>query len=207
LPCASPPACNRDARRRRSERRRRRCLRVPPPRSLKCVLVCSCWPQPVVRHEPNPLDAARSLPPSHLRATSARSHGIPLAANYDRYHSPNPKPQTPFIPQAPNLFQTPSPLPCTLLPPLPGTCWTDAACNRSLIVSHGGDWNLVAPYDSLAAFERAFDKGADCVKGDFRVAQDDVGVVAHSSPILCGERLFLQLKTVTCWQVLRVTRV
>jgi hypothetical protein len=39
----------------------------------------------------------------------------------------------------------------------------------------------------MLAFERAFDKGADCVKGDFRVAQDDVGVVAHSSPILYYE--------------------
>lgn len=68
-----------------------------------------------------------------------------------------------------------------------GTCWTDPACNRSLVVSHGGDWNLDAPYDSMLAFERAFEKGADCVKGDFRVAQDDVGVVAHSSPILYYE--------------------
>jgi glycerophosphoryl diester phosphodiesterase len=68
-----------------------------------------------------------------------------------------------------------------------GTCWTDTSCNRSLIVSHGGDWTLDAPYDSLLAFERAFDKGADCVKGDFRVAQDNIGVVAHSSPILYYE--------------------
>ncbi len=30
-------------------------------------------------------------------------------------------------------------------------------------------------------------RGADCVKGDFRVAQDNVGVVAHSSPILFYE--------------------
>jgi hypothetical protein len=30
-------------------------------------------------------------------------------------------------------------------------------------------------------------RGADCVKGDFRVAQDNVGVVAHSSPILWYE--------------------
>ena len=26
-----------------------------------------------------------------------------------------------------------------------GTCWTDASCNRSLVVSHGGDWTLDAP--------------------------------------------------------------
>ena len=39
----------------------------------------------------------------------------------------------------------------------------------------------------MLAFERAFEKGADCVKGDFRVAQDNVGVVAHSSPILYYE--------------------
>ena len=60
---------------------------------------------------------------------------------------------------------------------LPGTntatCRSESCCCRR--------------YDSLLAFERAFDRGADCVKGDFRVAQDDVGVVAHSSPILLYE--------------------
>lgn len=50
-------------------------------------------------------------------------------------------------------------------------------------MSHGGDWNLEFPYDSLPAFERAFLDGAEGVKGDFRVSKDNVGVIMHSSPI------------------------
>jgi glycerophosphoryl diester phosphodiesterase len=39
------------------------------------------------------------------------------------------------------------------------------------------------PYDSLPAFEKAFDKGSDVIKGDFRVNADNTGMVMHSSPI------------------------
>lgn len=63
------------------------------------------------------------------------------------------------------------------------TCWTDVACRRGLIVSHGGDWDLTYPYDSMAAFARAYTDGTDAVKGDYRVSSDGVGVVCHSSPI------------------------
>jgi len=62
-------------------------------------------------------------------------------------------------------------------------CWNNVTCNRALIVSHGGDWNVLYPYDSLPAFQRAFDGGSDSVKGDFRVSKDNIGVVMHSSPI------------------------
>ncbi len=67
------------------------------------------------------------------------------------------------------------------------SCWTDATCNRVLLVSHGGDWDENLPYDSQAAFHRAYDKGADAIKTDFLVTKDNVGVVAHSSPILFYE--------------------
>ena len=66
-------------------------------------------------------------------------------------------------------------------------CWTDATCDRVLLVSHGGDWDETLPYDSQAAFHRAYDKGADAIKTDFLVTKDNVGVVAHSSPILFYE--------------------
>lgn len=62
-------------------------------------------------------------------------------------------------------------------------CWTDVGCKRAMIVSHGGDWDWKAPYDSRAAFVRAVQRGADAIKADFRVTKDHVGVVAHSSPI------------------------
>ena len=64
-----------------------------------------------------------------------------------------------------------------------GQCWTDAACPRALIVSHGGAWSLEKPYDSLPAMAQAFIDGSDAVKGDFRVSADGVGVVCHSSPM------------------------
>ncbi|MBI2894877.1 MAG: hypothetical protein HYY06_15080 [Deltaproteobacteria bacterium] len=63
-------------------------------------------------------------------------------------------------------------------------CWTDATCERVMLVAHGGAWDLVsAPYDSNAALAAAFDAGADGVKIDVRVTRDDVPVIAHSSPI------------------------
>ena len=71
-------------------------------------------------------------------------------------------------------------------------CWTDVTCNRALVVSHGGDWGLDYPYDSMPAFNRAYEKGADVVKGDFRVSSDNVGVITHSSPIEIYE-------SVDCW--------
>jgi hypothetical protein len=62
-------------------------------------------------------------------------------------------------------------------------CWTNVSCDRALIVSHGGAWNSEYPYDSFPAFERAYNLTSDCVKGDFRVSQDNIGMVTHSSPI------------------------
>ena len=70
------------------------------------------------------------------------------------------------------------------------TCWTNASCNRALIVGHGGDPNFVTlPYGSLPSFERAVAVGADAVKGDYRAAEDGLGVVVHSSPIEIYESL------------------
>lgn len=64
-------------------------------------------------------------------------------------------------------------------------CWTQSntICNRALTISHGGDWDVQYPYDSFPAFQRAYEKGADTVKGDFRVSLDNIGMVMHSSPI------------------------
>jgi glycerophosphoryl diester phosphodiesterase len=63
-------------------------------------------------------------------------------------------------------------------------CWTEGpSCTRVMTVSHGGDWNAQYPYDSLPAFQNAYNNGADAVKGDFRVSKDNIGVVMHSSPV------------------------
>lgn len=45
------------------------------------------------------------------------------------------------------------------------TCWQDRSCSRVMTVSHGGDWDIVYPYDSFPAFQRAGQLGADAVKG------------------------------------------
>jgi hypothetical protein len=58
-----------------------------------------------------------------------------------------------------------------------------------MLITHGGDWDLQNPYDSMGAFMRAYDKGTDAVKGDFRVSKDNIGVVTHSSPIEIYESL------------------
>jgi len=71
-------------------------------------------------------------------------------------------------------------------------CWTNVSCNRALIVSHGGDWTVLYPYDSFPAFERAYNDGSDSIKGDFRVSKDNIGVVMHSSPIQFYE-------SIDCW--------
>ena len=64
-----------------------------------------------------------------------------------------------------------------------------------MTTSHGGDWNVKYPYDSLGAFQNAYDNGADSVKGDFRVSKDNIGMVMHSSPIEVYESL-------NCWNKL-----
>ncbi|HEX9100778.1 MAG TPA: hypothetical protein VF997_01175 [Polyangia bacterium] len=62
-------------------------------------------------------------------------------------------------------------------------CWTDATCARAMLVTHGGDWDVAAPYDSHTALVRAVQRGSDGIKGDLRVTADNVAVITHSSPI------------------------
>eukprot|EP00937_MAST-01D_sp_MAST-1D-sp2_P003611 g3611.t1 len=90
---------------------------------------------------------------------------------------------------------------------LVGTCWTDSACRRAMTVSHGGDWNAVtAPYDSMPAFEAAWNNGADAVKGDFRVTRDGEGVIVHSSPFELYETVGCAGRRVEDMTVAQVTR-
>jgi len=74
-----------------------------------------------------------------------------------------------------------------------GNCWTDVACQRALIISHGGDWDVTlnppVPYESFTAFQRAYDGGADAVKIDLRMTADHVAVAVHSSPLSFYESL------------------
>jgi hypothetical protein len=51
-----------------------------------------------------------------------------------------------------------------------GACWADRSCNRVMTCAHGGEWNATIPYDSMPAFMKAYEDGADAVKG---------GIVIH----------------------------
>ena len=68
-------------------------------------------------------------------------------------------------------------------------CWLDRSCTRVMTISHGGDWSLSKPYDSFPAFQQANQKGADTIKGDFRVCKENTGMIMHSSPIEFYESL------------------
>jgi hypothetical protein len=85
-------------------------------------------------------------------------------------------------------------------------CWTDAGCTRSLVVAHGGDWSYAGPpYDSNAALEAAYTKGADAVKVDARMTKDGVAVVSHSSPLEAFESLDCLGKRIEQMTVAEVT--
>lgn len=59
-----------------------------------------------------------------------------------------------------------------------GSCWTEGpSCNRVMTTVHGGDWGIEYPYDSMPAFQKGWENGADSVKGDFRVSADNIGMV------------------------------
>jgi glycerophosphoryl diester phosphodiesterase len=61
-----------------------------------------------------------------------------------------------------------------------------------MVVIRVGDWTVLYPYDSMPAFQRAYEDTCDAVKGDFRVSSDNIGVVMHSSPIQFYE-------SIDCW--------
>lgn len=38
-------------------------------------------------------------------------------------------------------------------------CWLDRSCDRVMTCAHGGDWNVTYPYDSMPAFQKAWENG------------------------------------------------
>jgi glycerophosphoryl diester phosphodiesterase len=85
-------------------------------------------------------------------------------------------------------------------------CWTDATCDRAMVVAHGGDWSATgAPYGSMSAVAAAYANGADAVKIDVRVTKDDVPVVAHSSPFQIYESLDCYNKSIEDMTAAEVT--
>jgi len=68
------------------------------------------------------------------------------------------------------------------------SCWNDPACQRALVIAHGGAWVLADPaYGTTAAYDAAYADGADAIKSDVRFSKDGVAVVVHSSPFAAYE--------------------
>ena len=68
-------------------------------------------------------------------------------------------------------------------------CLLDPGCDRVLITSHMGAWNTSIPGNSMAAYRRAYDLGADAIEGDIRVSRDGVPFMIHDDAITYYESL------------------
>lgn len=68
-------------------------------------------------------------------------------------------------------------------------CLLDPQCQRVAITAHQGAWNAEIPGNSMAAYQRAYDLGADGIEADVRVSQDGVIFMIHDDAITYYESL------------------
>jgi hypothetical protein len=64
-----------------------------------------------------------------------------------------------------------------------GSCLLDPSCERVGITSHMGAWTATVPGNSMAAYRRAYDLGADAIEADVRVSRDGVPFMIHDDEI------------------------
>jgi len=75
------------------------------------------------------------------------------------------------------------------------SCLLDPACRRVAVTSHMGAWSALLPGNSMAAYRRAWELGADAIEGDVRVSRDGVPFMIHDDTItlyqsvLCAGRV------------------
>jgi len=69
------------------------------------------------------------------------------------------------------------------------SCLLDPQCQRVAITAHQGAWNTDIPGNSMAAYQRAYDLGADGIEADLRVSQDGVIFMIHDDQITYWESL------------------
>jgi len=68
-------------------------------------------------------------------------------------------------------------------------CLLDPSCDRVLVDSHMGAWTAWIPGNSMAAYRRAWELGADMIEADVRVSRDGVPFMIHNDEIQSYESL------------------
>ncbi len=68
-------------------------------------------------------------------------------------------------------------------------CLLDPACNRVGVLSHMGAWTASIPGNSMAAYIRAWELGAEGIEADVRVSADGVPFMIHNDEITLYESL------------------
>jgi hypothetical protein len=87
--------------------------------------------------------------------------------------------------------------PWTYVPASLSSCLLDMACPRVAIESHMGDWSLSIPGNSMAAFEKAYQDGAQAIESDIRVSADGVPFMIHNDQITAYESVLCAGKVVS----------
>jgi hypothetical protein len=91
-------------------------------------------------------------------------------------------------PDAPDADDVPDAPPAYVRGSLAG-CLLDPGCNRVLIESHMGAWTAAIPGNSMGAYRRAWDLGADAIEADVNVSMDGVPFMIHDDTITLYESL------------------
>jgi hypothetical protein len=77
------------------------------------------------------------------------------------------------------------------------SCLLDRGCGRVGVTSHMGAWTAAIPGNSMAAFRRAWELGADAIESDIRVSADGVPFMIHDDEITLYESLLCAGKVVS----------
>ncbi|MFH1436607.1 MAG: glycerophosphodiester phosphodiesterase family protein [Pseudomonadota bacterium] len=77
------------------------------------------------------------------------------------------------------------------------SCLLNPGCNRVGINSHMGAWTAAIPGNSMAAYIRAWEFGADSIEADLRVSADGVPFMIHNDEITLYESILCAGKVVS----------
>ncbi|MBW1873438.1 MAG: hypothetical protein JRJ19_15320 [Deltaproteobacteria bacterium] len=76
-------------------------------------------------------------------------------------------------------------------------CLLNPECNRVGITSHMGAWTVTIPGNSMAAYQSAWELGADAIEADVRVSADGVPFMIHNDEITLYESLLCAGKVIS----------
>lgn len=77
------------------------------------------------------------------------------------------------------------------------SCLLDPGCRRVGIESHMGAWTAAIPGNSMAAYRRAWELGADAIEADIRVSRDGVPFMIHDDAITLYESILCAGKVIS----------